>query len=194
MTWSGSVVSRDIGSDAFKDRCSQKHRHNSVCLTMLQELLCTSQLHRDTGKEKQELRKARRVFTFYWTHCQMPAVYQLQSNLQRIGQTSLKLDYIAPRPLPQHHPQEETGNIETCTAGLYHSWSIWMLASSISPDEHLVIPRVHMHTQLEIRPTCAKSLSCYWSCASPTARSAPNLSNHAENWEARGLPSHPPQS
>lgn len=87
MTWSGSVVSRDVGSDAFKARCSQKHRHNSICPTTLQELVRTSQLHKYTGKEKHELRKPRRDFVFYWTpYFQMPAVYQLQSNLQRRGQ------------------------------------------------------------------------------------------------------------
>jgi len=65
MTQSGSVVSRDIGSDVFKARCSQKHRHSSVCLTVLQEQLCTAQLHGYTGKGKHEPRKPRRILTFY---------------------------------------------------------------------------------------------------------------------------------
>ena len=129
----------------------------------------------------------------------MPAVYQLQSNLQRRGWTSLKLDQVVPRPLPQYDLQvgdrhHRSMHSSPSASGLSHSWSVRMLASSVSPDEHLVIPRVQMHTQLELRPTRAKSLSCWRRCAFLAAHRGPNLSNHAENWEARRLPSHPPQS
>lgn len=113
MTWSEPVVSGDTGSDAFKARCSQKHRHNSICLSYKNFFAPL----RYTGNAKHELRKPRRLSISYWTqYCQMPAVYQLPSNVQKRGQTSLILDQIAPRPLPQHHLQADTGNIDRCTA------------------------------------------------------------------------------
>lgn len=92
---------------------------------------------------------------------------QSTSNLQRRRQNRTE----QPQSLFQSITCKQSGNTDTCIYPLaqpvYYTWSFQMLASFLPPDENLMILRVQLPAQLEIRLTHMKSLSHQRSCAPP---------------------------
>lgn len=175
----------DISSDAFEARGSQNH---SVCLTKLQELLCTSQLHKCTKQEKQEFCCWSKKSLCLLLNPVFPDARSLLVTYRedKIGPSSPRA-YSTVSPASRDW-QHRHMHISSRPASLLHLVSpnaCFFCPSRWKPCdlEAAGSSRNQTHTHKLSEPSkelCIPSL--------PT----PKLSNPAENREARGLPSHLP--